>query len=140
MRWEKGTEFADAVLHNAVAENRFSTLDRALFMELFFGVVRFRRTLDFLIAKLRDEEPDARTRQALRMGLYQLLRTRIPQHAAVNETVTTAGRSRPVVNAVLRRYLREEKELRRLIDEAPLGVRLSSRFAGDALDRAFRRG
>ena len=54
-----------------------------------------------------------------------MLRTRIPQHAAVNETVNTAGRGRPLVNAVLRRYLREEKQLRESLEGAPLGVRLS---------------
>jgi 16S rRNA (cytosine967-C5)-methyltransferase len=125
MRWEKGTEFADSILHRALDQDRFSTLDRTLFMELFYGVIRFRRSLDFLIGKLREEEPDPRTMQALRMGLYQLLRTRIPQHAAVNETVNTAGRSRPVVNAMLRRFLREEKELLKALDHAPVGVRLS---------------
>jgi 16S rRNA (cytosine967-C5)-methyltransferase len=125
MRWEKGTEFADSVLHRAVAENRFSPLDRALFMEIFYGVIRFRRTLDFLIAALRKEELDSRTRQALRIGIYQLLRTRVPQHAAVNETVAVAGRARSVVNALLRRYLREEKSLADLLQNAPVGVRLS---------------
>jgi 16S rRNA (cytosine967-C5)-methyltransferase len=125
MRWEKGTEFADSILHRALDQDRFSTLDRTLFMELFYGVIRFRRSLDFLIGKLRDEEPDPRTRQALRMGLYQLLRTRIPQHAAVNETVNTAGRSRPVVNAMLRRFLREQKDMLKALDHAPVGVRLS---------------
>jgi 16S rRNA (cytosine967-C5)-methyltransferase len=125
IRWEKGTEFSDDVLHHTLEQNRFSTLDRALFMEIFYGVIRHRRTLDFLVAKLRDEPPDQRTRQAVRMGLYQLLRTRIPRHAAVNETVNTAGRSRSVVNAMLRRYLREEKQLLKLLDEAPMGVRHS---------------
>lgn len=125
MRWEKSNEFADAILHRALEENRFSTLDRALLMEMLYGVIRFLRTLDFLIGKLREEEPDARTRQALRMGIYQLLRTRIPQHAAVNETVNTAGRSRALVNAVLRRFLREEQQLRESLEAAPVGVRLS---------------
>jgi 16S rRNA (cytosine967-C5)-methyltransferase len=124
-RWEKGTEFADVILHHAQEQNRFSTMDRALFMEIFYGIIRFRRMLDFLIGKLRNEEPDTRTRQALRLGLYQLLRTRIPRHAAVNETVENAGRSRTVVNAVLRRFLREEKELLAALEKAPLGVRLS---------------
>jgi len=125
MRWEKGTEFADTILHQALVENEFSALDRALFMEIFYGVIRFRRTLDFLIGNLREEESDVRTRQALRMGVYQLLRTRIPQHAAVNETVNVAGRARAVVNAVLRRYLREEKALMAMLERAPIGVRLS---------------
>jgi 16S rRNA (cytosine967-C5)-methyltransferase len=125
IRWEKGTEFSDDVLHQTLEQNRFSTLDRALFMEIFYGVIRFRRTLDFLVARLRDGEPDQRTRQAVRMGLYQLLRTRIPRHAAVNETVNTAGRSRSVVNAMLRRFLREEKEMLSALDNAPMGVLLS---------------
>ena len=125
MRWERGTEFADAILHNAFEQTDFSTPDRALFLEVFYGVIRFRRTLDFLIEKLRDEALDSRTLQALRMGLYQLLRTRIPPHAAVNETVNAAGRSRSLVNAVLRRYLREEKQLLETLDRAPVGVRLS---------------
>jgi 16S rRNA (cytosine967-C5)-methyltransferase len=94
-------------------------------MEIFYGVIRYGRTLDFLIGKLREQEADTRTRQALRMGVYQLLRTRIPRHAAVNETVNTAGRSRAVVNAVLRRYVREEKELMQSLEAAPVGVRLS---------------
>jgi len=125
MRWEKGAEFADAILHRALEQSDFSVLDRALFMEIFYGVIRFRRTLDFLIGKLREEEVDGRTRQALRIGIYQLLRTRIPQHAAVNETVNTAGRSRSLVNAVLRRYLREQKQLLESLEGAPVGVRLS---------------
>jgi 16S rRNA (cytosine967-C5)-methyltransferase len=125
MRWEKGPDFADAILHEALDENRFSTLDRSLFMEIFYGVIRYRRTLDFLIGKLREEESDARTRQALRIGLYQLLRMRVAQHAAVNETVDVAGRSRAVVNAVLRRFLREESQLLESLERAPVGVRLS---------------
>jgi 16S rRNA (cytosine967-C5)-methyltransferase len=125
VRWEKGAEFADAVLHRAYHENSFSALDRALFMEFFYGVIRFRRALDFLIAKLRDEEPDVRTRQALRLGLYQLLRTRVPRHAAVNETVNAAGRARSAVNAVLRRFLREEKPMIESLEGAPVGVRFS---------------
>ncbi len=40
MRWEKGTEFADTILHRAMEQNRFTTLDRALFMEIFYGVIR----------------------------------------------------------------------------------------------------
>jgi 16S rRNA (cytosine967-C5)-methyltransferase len=125
LRWERSTEFSDVILHRALEQNQLSTLDRALFMEIFYGAIRYRRTLDFLIAKLRDEEPDSRTRQALRVGLYQLLRMRVAPHAAVNETVATAGRSRTVVNAVLRRYLREEKELLKTLDQAPVAVRLS---------------
>jgi 16S rRNA (cytosine967-C5)-methyltransferase len=125
VRWERGTEFADAVLHAVLEERKLSTVDRGLFMEIFYGAIRNLGTLDFVIGKLRDGEMDTRTKQALRVGLYQLLRTRIPRHAAVNETVENAGRGRSMVNAVLRRFLREEKSLLEMLEAAPVSVRLS---------------
>ena len=103
----------------------FSALDRAFLTELFYGVLRWQRRLDAVIARLRKEETDARTRQVLRLGVYQLWHTRIPQHAAVHETVEIAGRAKPVVNAVLRRFLREEKTLRQELESASPGVRSS---------------
>lgn len=124
-RWEKGREFADEILHAQLAASEFGALDRALFTEIFYGVIRHQRLLDFLIARLRAEEVDPTTRQILRLGLYQIFRMRIPRHAAVNETVELAGRARPLVNAILRRSIREENALESLLEAAPLEVRFS---------------
>lgn len=124
-RWEDGHEFADNILHRALAAMRFGTLDRALFTETFYGVIRNKRLLDFVIARLRDGELDAPTRQVLRLGIYQLLRMRIPRHAVVNETVNLAGRARALVNALLRRCIRDEAALRAEIEAAPAGIRFS---------------
>ncbi len=124
-RWEQGHEFADDVLHTTLAAARFTTLDRALLMETFYGVIRHKRMLDFLISQLRDGEIDLQTRQILRLGLYQIFRMRIPRHASVNETVGLSRRARPLVNAILRRSIREEEELKRKVDESPLDVRFS---------------
>jgi 16S rRNA (cytosine967-C5)-methyltransferase len=124
-QWEHGHEFADKILHRTLTAARFSTLDRALFTEIFYGVIRYKRLLDFLTAQLRKGEIDDTTRQVLRLGLYQIFRTRIPHHAVVNETVELAGRARKLVNAVLRRCIREEAALRRTLESAPLGVRFS---------------
>jgi len=124
-RWEKGDEFADKILHRALTAQRFSTLDRAFFTETFYGVIRNKRLLDFLIAQLCEADLDETTRQVLRLGLYQLLRMRIPHHAVVNETVELAGRARKLVNAVLRRCIRELDALKKVINSAPPGVRFS---------------
>ena len=124
-RWENGQEFADTILHRALGAVRFSTLDRALFTETFYGVIRNKRLLDFVIARLREGDIDSATRQVLRLGIYQLLRMRIPRHAVVNETVELAGRARTLVNAVLRRCIRDDAALRELIETAPTGVRFS---------------
>jgi 16S rRNA (cytosine967-C5)-methyltransferase len=84
--------------------------DRAFLMELVYGVVRFRDTLDWALREfLRKPSglgPD--TLNNLRLAVYQLLFTRVPRWAAVNEAVEMEKRGgRPeLVNAVLRNFLR----------------------------------
>ena len=124
-RWEEGREFADEILHHLLDTAQLNTLDRALLNETFYGILRHKWLLDFLIAQLREGELDPATRQVLRLGLYQIFRLRIPRHAAVNETVQLAGRARPLVNAILRRSIREEEALKKQIDNAPLHIRSS---------------
>jgi 16S rRNA (cytosine967-C5)-methyltransferase len=79
-------------------------------------VLERRLTLDHWIASLSDRSHDGidpETRTLLRMGLYQLaFLDRIPDHAAVNETVSLAGkRTRGFVNAILRAFLRANKAI-----------------------------
>ncbi len=124
-RWEKSREFADEILHALLNAASFNPLDRALLTELFYGVIRNKRLLDFLIAQLREGDIDNDARQVLRLGLYQIFRMRVPHHAAVNETVQLAGRARPLVNAILRRSIREEQTLTQQIVNAPIDVRFS---------------
>ena len=70
----------------------------------------------------RREQPDA-VRALLRVGLYQLFwLDRVPEHAAVNETVGLANRfgasrQRGFLNAVLRGYTRERAGTRNLLVE-----------------------
>lgn len=84
--------------------------DRGLALELAYGAIRLRARLD---AELRHlvHRPLRRLDRAvllwLRLGLYQLRETRVPDHAAVHETIeglrATAGpRAAGFVNAVLR--------------------------------------
>jgi len=124
-RWETSTTFADEVLHEALAASQFNVFDRAFLTETFYGVLRHRSALDFLIWKLRDSELDIATRQVLRLGFYQIFWMRIPHHAAVNETVNLAGRAKGLVNALLRRAIREKDALERELAAAPAAVRFS---------------
>ena len=93
-----------------------SDADKALFCRLVAGVCERRTTLDRLIAGLSARHPaklDADVLNILRLGLWQLrYADRIPEHAAVNETVNLAKKySRSFVNAVLRGYLRKKDSI-----------------------------
>ena len=102
------------LLDAALARAHLSALDRGLCQELVYGVVRWQAALDWLIARKtqgRTQKPMLQT--LLRLGLYQIFwLDRIPNHAAVHETVEQAkqsgfGPQSGFVNAILRGYLRE---------------------------------
>jgi 16S rRNA (cytosine967-C5)-methyltransferase len=124
LEWEKGRTYSDEILHEQLA-GMDPGADRALLTELFYGVLRHLRQLDHWLGMLREGELDVQTRVLLRMGLYQIFHTRIPPHAAVFETVSLSGRSRGLVNAVLRRAVREQEALRAAMAAAPQAVRES---------------
>ncbi len=100
------------------AARRLSRLhgrERALALELAYGTIRLRGRLDAELARRVDRplaKLDPRLLDRLRLGLYQLRETRIPAHAAVNETVA-GGRAElgrgaaGLLNAVLRSAARE---------------------------------
>lgn len=100
----------------ADTEPQLSTVDRALCHELVLGVLRWQLQLDrciehFSIRTITKLDPAVVL--SLRLGLYQLrFLSRIPQSAAVNESVKLVGRAKlrsaqSFVNAVLRRATRE---------------------------------
>ena len=90
--------------------------DAALATELGYGAVRSSGVLDEILGACIDrsyDEVQAEVRDLLRLGAYQLLRTRIPPHAAVDTTIelgraTGLGRASGFVNAVLRRVARSD--------------------------------
>jgi 16S rRNA (cytosine967-C5)-methyltransferase len=113
-RREHGGGYVETLLEEALAAAPLSPVDRGLCQELVYGVVRWQAALDFLIARKTDGRPQKTALQnLLRLGLYQIFwLDRIPNHAAVHETVENAKRSgfgpqSGFVNAVLRGYLRE---------------------------------
>jgi 16S rRNA (cytosine967-C5)-methyltransferase len=101
--------YANLVLPRILTERRVSGRDAAFATELAYGALRMRGTLDAVIAAAagRDvERIDPPARDALRLGVYQLLRTRVPPHAATSTTVDLVRLVAPgaigFANAVLR--------------------------------------
>ena len=126
-RWRRGTEFADKIVADIFARTSLGSSDRAFVLELFYGVLRNLSLLDFWIAKLRSEPVDSRARDILRLGLYQVLLIETAAHAAVFETVELAPSGvRSLINAILRRALREKDALTKAADNQPLPIRFST--------------
>ncbi len=125
LAFERECEHADVLVQKFALKLPDPARDRALLMGLVFGVVRHASLLDHWIEHLRKGALDATTHMILRLGLYQILLTEIPPHAAVNETVNLAGRARGLVNAVLRRALRERELLLRERSTLPMAIQFS---------------
>jgi 16S rRNA (cytosine967-C5)-methyltransferase len=123
--------FADRAFRAEADRARLDPRDRALAQRLAYGAVQRRATLDHLIGQLSSrpaDRLDPRVRDALRLGLLQLLfLDGIADHAAVSESVELAkGRGGDrLVNAVLRRAQREARTLLDAIDDStPEGAAL----------------
>ena len=88
--------YSNLALDAAIKKHSLIPADRGLLTLLVMGVIEKQITLDYYIDKLSalppgKIEPEIRT--ILRLGLYQLIFTdRIPDHAAVSETVSLAPR------------------------------------------------
>ena len=93
--------------------------DRGLLQELCFGTCRYYPQLTAYTELLLDKPlrtKDADVQALLLLGLYQLLHTRIPDHAAIGETVeVTRHIKKPwatkLVNGVLRSFQRDQSKL-----------------------------
>lgn len=111
LRVERESAYAVELLHSALLDE-LSPVDRNLVTEIVMGVLRWRSLLDQTIALLSFtpfRKLDFEVLTALRMGVYQKqFLTKIPPHAAVNETVELVKYAKKVsaaglVNAVMRK-------------------------------------
>lgn len=102
----------------AAAEQQVRPRDRALLRELCYGSLRWHPRLAALLAPLLQKplkKSDADIQQLLIIGAYQLLYTRIPDHAALAATVEACRAldkkwATGLVNGVLRTLQREHAE------------------------------
>ncbi|GAC1445097.1 MAG: transcription antitermination factor NusB [Mycobacteriales bacterium] len=103
--------YANLVLPALLRERRLDTRDAAFATELAYGTLRGQGLYDVVLQACVDrplEQLDPAVLDLLRLGAHQVLRMRVPTHAAVSATVDLARRvvsAGPVglVNAVLRR-------------------------------------
>jgi len=114
-------------LENALEQSpQPAARDVALLRSLSYGVLRWHHRVQWQAGELLErplKARDAELAALLRLGLFQLQWLRIPDHAAVSATVAAAqqigaGRAKGLVNAVLRRFLRERSDLdQQMVDE-----------------------
>ena len=124
--WHRGEEYAVSLIDEASDDCGFEPRDTALLQTLVYSVIRNQSLLDHWAGMLTgDKNLDRETLDAVRLGLAQLLILDMKPHAAVNETVEHAGRAGALVNAVLRRALREKASLLEQRDAAPAHIRYS---------------
>jgi len=103
--------YANLLLPAVLRERGITGRDAALATELCYGTLRGQGTYDAILGVCSDrrvDRMDPPVREVLRMGVHQLLATRIAAHAAVATSVDVAkdlAGPRPAgfVNAVLRR-------------------------------------
>jgi 16S rRNA (cytosine967-C5)-methyltransferase len=82
--------YANLLMPTLLRERGLTGRDAALATELAYGTLRGLGTYDEIIAACSDrppEEIDPPLLDAIRIGVHQLLKTRVPPHAAVSATV-----------------------------------------------------
>ena len=111
--------FADAELADGLRTADLAPRDRALATQLVYGTLAWQGLLDHAVQQ-RGRDPaklDVPIRTLLRLALFQLVRLdRVPDFAAVDTAVELSkeikrGAASGLVNALLRRFLREGKQI-----------------------------
>lgn len=121
---QHGSNLPDALTRyqDKIAEN-----EKSLAQAMSYGVIRFYPKLEYYLNALMQKplkEKDTDIKLLLLLGFYQLSEMRIPDHAAVSETVkVTKSLKKPwaknLVNGVLRNFQRQQDELlTELLDNA----------------------
>ncbi|MFT3715257.1 MAG: transcription antitermination factor NusB [Gordonia sp. (in: high G+C Gram-positive bacteria)] len=111
--------YANLLLPQLLRERRITGRDAALATELTYGTARSAGMLDQVIAAAAGRpatEIDGTLLDVLRLGAYQLLRTRIGAHAAVSTSVDLVRSENGMgpagfVNAVLRKVSQKSEQL-----------------------------
>ncbi|MGR2751650.1 RsmB/NOP family class I SAM-dependent RNA methyltransferase [Agromyces arachidis] len=109
--------YANLLLPTRISRAGLDEADAAFATELTYGTLRMQGYYDAVIALAAGrpvDRVDPPVLDILRLGVHQLLATRVATHAAVNESVALARRVAPAaagfVNAVLRTVSRREAD------------------------------
>lgn len=107
---------------------RLEAAQRALFQQLVYGVIRWFYSLEAISQHLLSKPLKAKDTDILALiliGIYQLRALRIPDHAALSETVNAARLlNKPwasgLINACLRQYQRQQDALEKSLENTPV--------------------
>ena len=126
-RVRTGEAYANLVLPRLLTKQKMDSRDAAFATEITYGTLRNQGLLDTVIesaANRRLEDIDPEILDVLRIGAYQVLFTRVEDHAAVDTTVKMVGglkkfQATGFSNAVMRNITRTSPEewLRKLEPE-----------------------
>lgn len=113
---EESGVYSNLEINTVLSRAKLSKVDISLYTALYLGVVEKKITLDYQIlkySKAKMEELDVQTKNALRLGFYQLIyMDKIPDYSAVSESVDLCKRrSKGFVNACLRSFIRDGKKI-----------------------------
>ena len=119
--------------------------DKGLLQEICFGVCRWYTRLDKLAAPLIQQPfktKDADIHALLLVGLYQMFYLRIPDHAAIAETVESCRQLNKtwavkVINGMLRSAQRRKQELEQQLPQSKAIVHAHPKWLVDALGAAW---
>lgn len=121
----QGESLSDALLMDVISQ--LSPKDKALLMDMCYGTLRQHERLSALLGELlvkplkkKDKDIEA----LLKLGMYQMLYQRVPDHAAINETVKASKKmgkkwAKGLINAVLRSLQRGQANLLTTVDHLP---------------------
>lgn len=117
--FDKNPGNLDSIIDSQLKGTYIDHRDRRFIFEIVYGILRHQTTLDYIIDQYlseTNENKDLTLYRILRMGIYQLLyMSKVPDHAAVNESVLLAKsdqrsiRFASVINAVMRAFINNKK-------------------------------
>jgi 16S rRNA (cytosine967-C5)-methyltransferase len=124
-RVQKDDSYINLLLPSFLSRKGVDETERGLIQELAYGSLRWQLQYDSFIDHLANGKTiEQSVRIALRMGLHQLFRMRIPSHAAINETVELVKLKSPKAagfsNAILRNA--DRAGLESLLTKATSGI------------------
>ncbi|WP_418223688.1 16S rRNA (cytosine(967)-C(5))-methyltransferase RsmB [Clostridium isatidis] len=110
--------YSNLILSNEFNNNEISDKDKGLITEIVYGTLRRKGTLDVIISNFVKDIKliNNTTLNILRIAIYQLyFLDKIPEYAICNEAVedakTVSEEDSKLVNAILRNYIKDEKEI-----------------------------
>ena len=140
---DKGA-YSNIVLNDAFREFFLSPKEKAFMTEIFYGVIRNKKFLDYIIEKNTKEIKKEWIRNLLRISIYQITFMNSDDKGVVWEGTELAKKKYGVaiskfINGTLRNYLRnKDSELKRLDDEKNYEVLYSiPKWFYDTLEKQY---